>query len=150
MDFWASLEHKIYYKYRGEVPANLRSELTQAADAAAQLDEKMEALHRLVDRTGQTRPDPVESLDVESLDLSVLYANFMLGPRRGPGVCEVCFNFTDGYWRCYACTHNDLHLDAGIALRWSSLDALGILGPAGGSPVSAPEDGRTPLNACPC
>jgi putative GTP pyrophosphokinase len=72
MDFWASLEHKIHYKYRGEVPANLRTELTQAADAAAKLDEKMEALHLLVDRTGQTRPSPIDSLD-----LSALYANFM-------------------------------------------------------------------------
>jgi putative GTP pyrophosphokinase len=71
MDFWASLEHKIYYKYRGEVPPNLRSELTQAADAAAQLDEKMEALHRLVDRTGETRPSPTDALD-----LSALYENF--------------------------------------------------------------------------
>jgi putative GTP pyrophosphokinase len=74
MDFWASLEHKIYYKYRGEVPANLRSELAQAADAAAQLDEKMEALHHLVERTGQTRPSPTDSLD-----LTALYANFMSG-----------------------------------------------------------------------
>ena len=76
MDFWASLEHKIYYKYRGEVPTNLRSELTQAADAATQLDEKMEALHRLVDRTGETRPNLTDSLD-----LSALYANF-LSDRR--------------------------------------------------------------------
>ncbi|HEX6358648.1 GTP pyrophosphokinase family protein [Actinophytocola sp.] len=74
MDFWASLEHKIYYKFRGEVPANLRSELTQAADAAAQLDEKMEALHRLVDRDGQSRPSPTDSLD-----LSALYANLLSG-----------------------------------------------------------------------
>ena len=72
MDFWASLEHKIYYKYRGEVPANLRSELAQAADAAGQLDEKMEALHRLVGRTGETRPSLTDSLD-----LSVLYADFL-------------------------------------------------------------------------
>jgi GTP pyrophosphokinase len=75
MDFWASLEHKIYYKYRGEVPANLRTELTQAADAAAQLDEKMEALHHLVDRPGEIRPDPIDSLD-----LSALYEN--LADRR--------------------------------------------------------------------
>jgi GTP pyrophosphokinase len=71
MDFWASLEHKIYYKYRGEVPANLRTELTLAADAATQLDEKMEALHHLVDRPGEIRPDPIDSLD-----LSALYESF--------------------------------------------------------------------------
>src|SRR2546421_2432817 len=52
-------------------------------------------------------------------ELTAVYANFMLGPRRGPGVCEVCFNFTDGYWRCYACTHNDLHLDAVCPISYS-------------------------------
>lgn len=72
MDFWASLEHKIYYKYRGEVPATLRSELTEAAVAAAQLDSKMESLHRLVDRSDQPRP----ALS-DSLDLGALYATFV-------------------------------------------------------------------------
>ncbi|WP_152657443.1 GTP pyrophosphokinase family protein [Oceanobacillus sp. CFH 90083] len=45
MDFWASLEHKIYYKYDGEVPAYLIEELTTSANIANQLDEKMEVLH---------------------------------------------------------------------------------------------------------
>ncbi|WP_040977690.1 GTP pyrophosphokinase [Oceanobacillus jeddahense] len=45
MDFWASLEHKIYYKYDGEVPAHLIEELTTSANIANQLDEKMEVLH---------------------------------------------------------------------------------------------------------
>ncbi|WP_067446744.1 GTP pyrophosphokinase [Nocardia alba] len=69
MDFWASLEHKIYYKYRGEVPPNLRTDLAQAAEVATQLDEQMEALHRQVDRGVQPKPKPA----ADSLDLSVLY-----------------------------------------------------------------------------
>jgi putative GTP pyrophosphokinase len=72
MDFWASLEHKIYYKYRGEVPANLQGELAEAAEAAAALDEKMESLHRLVDH-GKSRPAPV----AEELDLTALYMGFL-------------------------------------------------------------------------
>ncbi len=40
-------------------------------------------------------------------ELSDPYTNFMISPRRGPGVCELCFNFTRGYRRCYACTHNE-------------------------------------------
>ncbi len=40
-------------------------------------------------------------------ELSDPYANFMISPRHGPGVCEQCFNFTRGYRRCYACAHND-------------------------------------------
>ena len=46
MDFWASLEHKIYYKYDKRVPAELLESLKDAADTAAELDERMERLHR--------------------------------------------------------------------------------------------------------
>lgn len=48
MDFWASLEHKIHYKYHGEVPAQLLAELRDAADTASALDARMERLHREV------------------------------------------------------------------------------------------------------
>jgi putative GTP pyrophosphokinase len=47
MDFWASLEHKIYYKHDPDVvPPRLRDELTAAAEDAARLDIRMERLHR--------------------------------------------------------------------------------------------------------
>ncbi|MCU4673184.1 GTP pyrophosphokinase family protein [Microbacterium fluvii] len=46
MDFWASLEHKIYYKYDARVPGSLLAELKDAADTAAELDSRMERLHR--------------------------------------------------------------------------------------------------------
>src|SRR4029453_1477467 len=46
MDFWASVEHKIYYKHDpAEVPAPLRAELTAAAEDAARWDKRMERLH---------------------------------------------------------------------------------------------------------
>ncbi|GAB2549188.1 GTP pyrophosphokinase [Leucobacter ruminantium] len=45
MDFWASLEHKIYYKYARQVPESLISELKHAADTAAELDTRMQRLH---------------------------------------------------------------------------------------------------------
>jgi putative GTP pyrophosphokinase len=45
MDFWASLEHKIYYKYDRRVPATLLEELRDAAETANRLDLKMEHLH---------------------------------------------------------------------------------------------------------
>ncbi|HOQ36389.1 MAG TPA: GTP pyrophosphokinase family protein [Acetivibrio sp.] len=50
MDFWASLEHKIYYKYNKEVPADLLKELKEAADTVSQLDMKMERLNREVSK----------------------------------------------------------------------------------------------------
>jgi putative GTP pyrophosphokinase len=46
MDFWASLEHKIYYKYDRQVPGELLASLKDAADTAAELDERMQRLHR--------------------------------------------------------------------------------------------------------
>jgi hypothetical protein len=48
-----------------------------------------------------------------------LYENVMLGPRRGPSVCGTCFNFTDGYTRCYACGHGQLVLDAVAPISYS-------------------------------
>jgi putative GTP pyrophosphokinase len=48
MDFWASLEHKIYYKYDREVPTALLAELTEAADAARALDAKMARLREQI------------------------------------------------------------------------------------------------------
>ena len=45
MDFWASLEHKIYYKFNREVPPELLAELTEAAETAHRLDMKMERLN---------------------------------------------------------------------------------------------------------
>ena len=45
MDFWASLEHKIYYKYDGDVPQALLDKLRDAAETASKLDVTMEHLH---------------------------------------------------------------------------------------------------------
>ena len=45
MDFWASLEHKIYYKYDRAVPPELLAGLSEAAETAARLDADMERLH---------------------------------------------------------------------------------------------------------
>ena len=62
MDFWASLEHKIYYKWKQQVPNALRDELLEAALSAAALDETMQRLHRdsgrllPAERTSRTRP----------------------------------------------------------------------------------------------
>jgi hypothetical protein len=52
-------------------------------------------------------------------ELSALYENVMLGPRRGPNVCGTCFNFTDGYERCYACDHGRPILDAVAPISYS-------------------------------
>lgn len=51
MDFWASLEHKIYYKqHMRQVPFYIRDDLKKAADAVAKLDEKMEEIHEYMEK----------------------------------------------------------------------------------------------------
>ncbi|MBO5366411.1 MAG: hypothetical protein J6A39_07290, partial [Peptococcaceae bacterium] len=42
MDFWASLEHKLYYKQGKVVPRQVLVGLNQCADLAALLDERMQ------------------------------------------------------------------------------------------------------------
>nr|WP_147554259.1 GTP pyrophosphokinase family protein [Bacillus testis] len=49
MDFWASLEHKIYYKFQKEVPASLTSELKAAAEMVHYLDHKMKNIKEEMD-----------------------------------------------------------------------------------------------------
>ncbi|WP_024426441.1 GTP pyrophosphokinase family protein [Bacillus safensis] len=49
MDFWASLEHKIYYKLQNDVPHQLTDELKEAADIAHYLDEKMQNIKQEID-----------------------------------------------------------------------------------------------------
>ena len=46
MDFWASLEHKIHYKYHKDVPQRLRDELRETAADIERLDRKMEKIHK--------------------------------------------------------------------------------------------------------
>ena len=45
MDFWASLEHKINYKYEGDVPDKLKKELVECAGMVSDLDARMLAIN---------------------------------------------------------------------------------------------------------
>ncbi|MFT4144563.1 MAG: GTP pyrophosphokinase family protein [Mobilitalea sp.] len=45
MDFWASLEHKIYYKFEGNAPEHISKELKECSDIVAYLDQKMLSLN---------------------------------------------------------------------------------------------------------
>lgn len=48
MDFWARLEHKIYYKFEGNAPAYLQQELKACADVVNMLDVKMFSLNQAI------------------------------------------------------------------------------------------------------
>ena len=47
-DFWASLEHKMNYKFEGNAPAELKKELVECAEIVAKLDETMLQLNEEV------------------------------------------------------------------------------------------------------
>ena len=53
MDFWASLEHKIFYKYNKDIPQKLIDELREAAIITAQLEKRMEILNNEIERIKQ-------------------------------------------------------------------------------------------------
>lgn len=48
MDFWASLEHKIYYKFEGNAPEGIRAELKECAEIVSFLDKKMLSINEEV------------------------------------------------------------------------------------------------------
>ena len=48
MDFWASLEHKIYYKFEGNAPDYISRDLKECADRVATLDDKMLQLNEAI------------------------------------------------------------------------------------------------------
>ena len=62
MDFWASLEHKIYYKFEGNAPEFLEDELKACADMVDMLDAKMfslnEAIMKISEEQRQTEEEP--------------------------------------------------------------------------------------------
>jgi predicted amidophosphoribosyltransferase len=53
------------------------------------------------------------------VELSASYANFMLRPRAGSGVCASCFDLTNGGTRCYHCSHDAAFVDAMAPISYS-------------------------------
>lgn len=52
MDFWASIEHKLRYKYDSEMPEHLAEQISDSALVAAELDQRMGLLR------DEVRPSP--------------------------------------------------------------------------------------------
>lgn len=67
MDFWASLEHKIYYKFEGNAPDYISKDLRECAEIVSDLDAKMLSLNKAI-LEAQTQQN--EGIGEESLDQS--------------------------------------------------------------------------------
>lgn len=57
MDFWASLEHKIYYKFEGNAPASVQAELKACAAVVDMLDDKMFSLNQMIAALGEEQKE---------------------------------------------------------------------------------------------
>ncbi|MGN0377702.1 MAG: GTP pyrophosphokinase family protein [Suilimivivens sp.] len=53
MDFWASLEHKINYKFEGNAPAYIKNELIECSRMASELDRRMLSLNEEIQMLNQ-------------------------------------------------------------------------------------------------
>ena len=53
MDFWASLEHKVRYKYDEHIPDHLCDDLVICADKIAELDNRMYLIHEIISLINQ-------------------------------------------------------------------------------------------------
>nr|WP_058304638.1 GTP pyrophosphokinase family protein [Gorillibacterium timonense] len=58
MDFWASLEHKIYYKFESEVPQSITDQLKDSAELIDLLDKRMLAINEEVSEYKQEEKEP--------------------------------------------------------------------------------------------
>jgi putative GTP pyrophosphokinase len=64
MDFWASLEHKIYYKFEGNAPEYISRDLRACAEMVSELDAKMLHLNEAI-LEAKAKQEMVEERAVE-------------------------------------------------------------------------------------
>lgn len=55
MDFWASLEHKIHYKFEGDAPEHIKNELVECARMVSDLDARMLHLNEEINAKGKAK-----------------------------------------------------------------------------------------------
>jgi len=63
MDFWASLEHKIYYKFEGNAPEHIKQGLVECASMVSDLDARMLALNEEVRCLIEDRDSEVDVME---------------------------------------------------------------------------------------
>ena len=75
MDFWASLEHKIKYKYEKEIPKGVRKELKECAKMTQKLDRRMSHLGR------NLMEEEKQIIKEITAEYSTVYAGLMLSEK---------------------------------------------------------------------
>ncbi|MBU5425385.1 GTP pyrophosphokinase family protein [Tissierella pigra] len=82
MDFWASLEHKIYYKYNSDIPQRLKDELKEAAITVSQLDRRMENLSKEVTKIKDSNSSEENLINIFVKDSNLYLPNSFLNLER--------------------------------------------------------------------
>lgn len=78
MDFWASLEHKIYYKFEGNAPDYISRDLRECARMVSELDDKMLSLNEAIQECLREK----KTQEREQVRLNDVMEN-LIGTRRG-------------------------------------------------------------------
>lgn len=76
MDFWASLEHRIFYKYDKDIPQRIKNDLKEAALAASALDAKMENINKevvMIKKKNNEEPIFEDTLNVSQPIIELLF-----------------------------------------------------------------------------
>ena len=76
MDFWASLEHKIYYKFEGMAPEYISRDLRECAQMVSELDDKMLSLNEAIQACLEQQEGAQKTESVASV------AEHLLGKRE--------------------------------------------------------------------
>ena len=66
MDFWASLEHKIHYKFEGDAPESIKNELVECVRMVSDLDARMLSLNEEILAISQKREEEKQLNSVTS------------------------------------------------------------------------------------
>lgn len=78
MDFWASLEHIIYYKYNKQAPKYLTEQLKQATLTVSELDQKMESINNEINILKKSNGNDVDDLSFNPQAISTHVGNHLL------------------------------------------------------------------------
>lgn len=71
MHFWASIEHSLKYKYRKQIPTELKERLYYASVAGGNLDKEMSAIHNLINELDSKYPNDSHTNDPLEQEISM-------------------------------------------------------------------------------
>lgn len=73
MNFWATIEHSLNYKYKGTIPADIAARLSKAAEAAYRLDREMSSIRDEIVESQKLFEDKSSLVSKVLNDIQALY-----------------------------------------------------------------------------